>query len=54
MTLNRIVELQLKTDPAGIDVLAHAPILAPVGVEKEGVKSNYFDMLDQNICKTGL
>jgi triphosphatase len=54
MTANREVELKLETDLAGIDVLAHASILALVDVEEQKQTSTYFDTPEQDIRKAGL
>ena len=51
---NREVELKLETDLAGIDVLAHASILALVDVEEQEQTSTYFDTPEQDIRKAGL
>jgi triphosphatase len=54
MMENREVELKLETDLAGIDVLAHASILAMVDVEEREQTSTYFDTPEQDIRKAGL
>ena len=54
MMENREVELKLETDLAGIDVLAHASILALVDVEEQEQTSTYFDTPEQDIRKAGL
>ena len=54
MTENREVELKFETDLAGIDVLAHASILALVDVEEQEQTSTYFDTPEQDIRKAGL
>lgn len=51
---NREVELKLETDLAGIDVLAHASILALVDVKEHEQTSTYFDTPEQDIRKAGL
>jgi triphosphatase len=54
MMENREVELKLETDLAGIDVLAHASILALVDVKEQEQTSTYFDTPEQDIRKAGL